>query len=107
MVVSNRHHGYCCGGWGREREELVGREVALVNLRASRNSLNFAIYLGALVACAGLLAHASRRILDVQFIGDLFVGRVFEQRVEDLLLAPLTKRRSQRARCSLVLVILW
>ncbi len=27
MVVSNRHHGYCCGGWGREREELVGREV--------------------------------------------------------------------------------
>ena len=30
---------------------------ALVNLRASRNSLNFAIHLGALVACAGLLAH--------------------------------------------------
>ena len=30
---------------------------ALVNLWASRNSLNFAIHLGALVACAGLLAH--------------------------------------------------
>lgn len=30
---------------------------ALMNLRASRNSLNFAIHLGALVACAGLLAH--------------------------------------------------
>jgi len=25
---------------------------------------------------------------DVQFIGDLSVGKVFEQRVEDLLLAP-------------------
>src|SRR5712692_1574160 len=35
MVVSDRHHAYCCGGWGRERQELVGREVALVNLRAS------------------------------------------------------------------------
>ena len=30
---------------------------ALANMRASRNSLNFAIHLGALVACAGLLAH--------------------------------------------------
>jgi len=30
---------------------------ALVNLRASRNSLNFAIHLGALVDCAGHLAH--------------------------------------------------
>jgi hypothetical protein len=30
---------------------------ALVSLRASRNSLNFSIHLGALVVCAGLLAH--------------------------------------------------
>jgi len=35
MVVLDRHPAYCCGGWSREREELFGREVALVNLRAS------------------------------------------------------------------------